>query len=664
MNRDGSNKLTISSPLECHKSGTLTWSLIGIDTGVDNPMFAAIETAAGSPEKQLVFYELDLGLNHLVRKLVFSAPLSAHRLVAVPAGSTGPGGVLVLCESGLFVFRHPKNEAFEIRKTIPLRLGWSAPPPLVTCLTTSRQRTRFFFLVQTETGDLFKVTLDTSSSSSSPSTQVLRISYFDTLPRAVSLSVLKLSGVLLLAAEAGDHHVYQFRSLGSNDDTVSPFSPRPVAAPLQHLSLLDTWPSLAPLTTAKLLDFDTYMLTTATDPSTLRVLKRGWMSMPLGASALPAPPTGLWALPTSGCLLLSFQGSSRLLSTAGSALAEMPTANSGFEANQTTLDAFELADGTIIQTFVNGFVRLDLSRLTASSSSSSSSSTTTTTASLSSASTSSTLLFKWDCPSPGQQIRLSAHNSHQFLLTTQSHEQYLFEIDSTFHLSLFASASLPFLPSAVELFPIAKGLRRARFLVAADPNSLKVGLFAIEPAASFLQSPMTSIPVPDMPTSLAITLSLTTSELYYLHVGMSNGMLSRVPVDLLSGTPTGPAFPIIVQNGAAVRMRKVSPHHFFILGAQTKYCFNAVETFHQQPVPAYPGLSGVTAFVSPHCPQHGFAAVASHNLVMFVLKPDQSNFHTYSQQQLPSIPRQHIHTSNLIFHLFACSSASPIPEHP
>lgn len=43
LNRDTAAKLTISSPLEAHKSHTIVFSIIGLDMGFDNPVFAAIE---------------------------------------------------------------------------------------------------------------------------------------------------------------------------------------------------------------------------------------------------------------------------------------------------------------------------------------------------------------------------------------------------------------------------------------------------------------------------------------------------------------------------------------------------------------------------------------------------------------------------------------------
>lgn len=80
LNRDSANQLTISSPLEAHKSRHIVFALAALDNGFENPLFAAIELdytdadedpsgeGASEAQKHLVIYELDLGLNHVVRK--------------------------------------------------------------------------------------------------------------------------------------------------------------------------------------------------------------------------------------------------------------------------------------------------------------------------------------------------------------------------------------------------------------------------------------------------------------------------------------------------------------------------------------------------------------------------------------------------------------------
>ncbi len=50
--------LTISSPLEAHKSHTLCFSLCGVDVGFDNPTFAALEVMLNKQLEAVVFSPL------------------------------------------------------------------------------------------------------------------------------------------------------------------------------------------------------------------------------------------------------------------------------------------------------------------------------------------------------------------------------------------------------------------------------------------------------------------------------------------------------------------------------------------------------------------------------------------------------------------------------
>ena len=91
MNRDAEARLTISSPLEAHKANTYTYYTIGVDVGFDNPLFACLEmdyeetdssASADPPSQFLTYYELDLGLNHVVRKYNEALDDTANMLIA------------------------------------------------------------------------------------------------------------------------------------------------------------------------------------------------------------------------------------------------------------------------------------------------------------------------------------------------------------------------------------------------------------------------------------------------------------------------------------------------------------------------------------------------------------------------------------------------------
>lgn len=93
LNRDSAANLTISSPLEAHKAHTIIHSIVGVDVGFENPLFACLEVdyseadqdptgaAFENAEKMLTYYELDLGLNHVVRKWSEATDSRANMLI-------------------------------------------------------------------------------------------------------------------------------------------------------------------------------------------------------------------------------------------------------------------------------------------------------------------------------------------------------------------------------------------------------------------------------------------------------------------------------------------------------------------------------------------------------------------------------------------------------
>lgn len=86
---------------------------------------------------------------------------------------------------------------------IPRRRGVTEDPGRKRTIVSGvmhKMRGAFFFLLQTEDGDLFKVTLDYDDEQG---VSRVRIKYFDTVPVASSLCILK-SGFLFVASETGN----------------------------------------------------------------------------------------------------------------------------------------------------------------------------------------------------------------------------------------------------------------------------------------------------------------------------------------------------------------------------------------------------------------------------------------------------------------------------
>ena len=77
-----------------------------------------------------------------------------------------------------------------------------------------QKKGKFFGLVQIELGDVFKATINIGTTKLEGVTVVESISlaYFDSLPPANSLNISK-KGMLSVAAEFGDHGLYQFERI-------------------------------------------------------------------------------------------------------------------------------------------------------------------------------------------------------------------------------------------------------------------------------------------------------------------------------------------------------------------------------------------------------------------------------------------------------------------
>lgn len=207
--RDTENKMTISSPLEAHKSNTICFDLVGLDVGYENPLFACLEVDYGdsdndnSPvntgdyEKLLVYYEMDLGLNHVIRKNFEVVDKSAHMLASVPGAPDGPGGVLVFCEN-FVVYKKPNHE--DRYTAYPKRYDYNETREvMIVACTSYKRKDMFFVLAQTEFGDIFKIGLERTNEN----VHGIMIQYFDTIQVSVSINVL-LTGYLFAASESSN----------------------------------------------------------------------------------------------------------------------------------------------------------------------------------------------------------------------------------------------------------------------------------------------------------------------------------------------------------------------------------------------------------------------------------------------------------------------------
>ncbi|QIW96186.1 hypothetical protein AMS68_001704 [Peltaster fructicola] len=218
-----------SSPHEANSWATINFAMCALDCGTDNPIFAALEvdyteleadstgTAYENREKILSYYTVDLGLNHVVRTWSEPVDYTANKLFAVPGGSRGPSGVIV-CAKGRLYYVHDKFSSLSVQ--IPRRAGpledASRDRIIVAGILVKTPRGGgFFMLLQTDDGDLFKLTVELDEEVAEPVS--LKIKYFDTVPLASYLISLR-RGFLYVAAENGPTKLYNVTSLADDDD--------------------------------------------------------------------------------------------------------------------------------------------------------------------------------------------------------------------------------------------------------------------------------------------------------------------------------------------------------------------------------------------------------------------------------------------------------------
>eukprot|EP00198_Chlamydomonas_reinhardtii_P011963 XP_001701300.1 nuclear pre-mRNA splicing factor, component of splicing factor 3b [Chlamydomonas reinhardtii] len=368
LNRDAAANLTISSPLEAHKSHHITFSICGMDCGFDNPIFAAIELdyseadqdptgeAASLAQKHLTFYEMDLGLNNVVRKWTEPVDNGANLLIAVPGGADGPGGVL---------------DHEEVRAVIPRRSDLPGDRGvLIVSYATHKKKAYSFFLVQSEYGDIYKVTL----SYEGEAVTEVKVKYFDTIPVTASIAVLK-TGFLFAASEYGNHALYQFVGTGEDDDDVESSSAQLVATeegfqpvffeprPLKNLLLIDEMASLMPITDMKVANLlgeeipQIYALCGRGPRASLSVLRPGLAVTELAVSPLPGAPTAVWTVRRAASdeydayIVVSFANATLVFSI-GEEVKE--TNESGFLGTVPTLHTQLLADNSMLQVYPGG----------------------------------------------------------------------------------------------------------------------------------------------------------------------------------------------------------------------------------------------------------------------------------------------------------------------
>ena len=610
MNRDNEANLTISSPLEANKSHMIVFHMCALDCGLDNPIFAAIELdygdadadpsgeAVAEVQKHLTYYELDLGLNHVVRK--WSEPIDngANHLIPVPGGSDGPGGVLVCCEN-FIIYKHQNHD--EVRAVIPRRTSLAGDRGvLIVSSAGHRSKNSFFFLAQSEYGDVYKLSVEFSGETVSE----VKVKYFDTIPPCVSMCVLK-TGFLFAASEFGNHALYQFAGIG-DDDTVESssatlmeteegfepvfFDPRP----LTNLYLIDTIESMCPI-----LDMQAHNLTEEDMPqlytlcgtgsrSSLRILRQGIAMSELAMSPLPGQPNAIFTVKKSSSeeydsyIVVSFLNATLVLSI-GDTVNE--TSDSGILGTTTSLDVCLMSDESLLQIHPGGLRHIKADKR----------------------------INEWRTPGR-KQISKCTCNSKQVVIALTGGDVIYFELDSAGQLIEVEKLETNGDIACLDIGPVPEGALRNRFLAMGSYDGT-VRVMSLSPD-DCLQTLAVQALKGSSPSSLLILETPATESTQgsvLLNIGMANGVLMRATIDQVSGQLSDMRMRFLgARAPKLVRTNVRGTPSLLALSTRPWLGYSEKGTFVIAPI-SYVAMEEGCSFSSEQCPE-GVVAISNQTL--------------------------------------------------
>ncbi|KAJ8941332.1 hypothetical protein NQ318_004776, partial [Aromia moschata] len=625
LNRDAQARLTISSPLEAHKSNTLVYHMVGVDVGYDNPIFACLEIdyeeadtdptgeAAQKTQQTLTFYELDLGLNHVVRK--YSEPLEEHAnfLVTVPGGDDGPSGVLI-CSENYLTYKN-LGDQHDIRCPIPRRRNDLDDPErgmIFVCSATHKTKSMFFFLAQTEQGDIFKITLETDEDMVTE----IKLKYFDTVPVATAMCVLK-TGFLFIASEFGNHYLYQIAHLGDDDDELEFSSAMPLEEgdtfffaprPLRNLVLVDEIESLSPIlssTVADLAGEDTpqlYMLCGRGPRSSLRVLRHGLEVSEMAVSELPGNPNAVWTVKRrsdddyDAYIIVSFLNATLVLSI-GETVEEVT--DSGFLGTTPTLSCSALSDDALVQVYPDGIRHICADKR----------------------------VNEWKAGK--KSIVKCAVNQRQVVIALSGGELVYFEMDPTGQLHEYKERKR--MNSDVVCMALASvppGEQRSWFLAVGLADST-VRIISLDPSDCL--APRSMQPLPVCAESLCIVemgctdrdpdnaAAASTTSTLYLNIGLQNGALLRTVLDPVTGDLTDTRTRYLGSRPVKLfRIRMQQSEAVLAMSSRSWLSYYYQSRFYLTPL-SYESLEYASGFSSEQCPE-GIVAISTNTLRILALE--------------------------------------------
>lgn len=546
--RRPSGEITISSPHEANQSNLLCTDLCALDTHWSHPMFAAIEVDYAAVEngssshsisqKSLNYYTVDLGLNHVAKSWTAPCDPTANKIFTVPGGTEGPSGALV-CAEGRLYYMHKGMQA-PVTIPIPQRQGAleTARSRYIVCgsMFCNKKRQSFFFLLQTDDGDVFKLTLEmTRVAKTKWTVDFLRLRYFETLPLARSMLIIQTPAFLYVLAETGPSMLYHIMGLADDEDfepwnsfdsatfadhrhKLEPLSFRPRDR-LKYLSHELEIPALHPL-----MRTDVENLTGEDTPQIYAIQGRGHNSVfktirhGVSVEEIVASPLGnvpydkIWSLKRAVddeyhyYILLSSSYTDR--TTVLGIGDEVETLeDTSFLASRATITAAQMGEDSHVQVHARGVRTISGNGAVA----------------------------EWPCPTHCT-IAVAAANQRQLILGLSSNELAFFFMGTNGELN--ALEDFPEMSdriTAIGIGPTPKGQQQAKYgVVGCEDKTIRV-------LSTDLDSPLEARSVQalsDVPTSIEVVEMVdpkSNGSVTYVHIGLKSGLYLRAIIDEATG---------------------------------------------------------------------------------------------------------------------------------
>ncbi|CDO91890.1 unnamed protein product [Kluyveromyces dobzhanskii CBS 2104] len=362
-------KLVVASPVEIHRNRRVTLAFAACDVGLDNPVSVAVEVESETNDHFLSFYTMDLGLNTLmVQKEHLLEDKSINFVMQCPnfhqykmntrrnGGETDEDSInpFVICGYDGYLTLRDLEGCYEVSVQLPVRNNVSST--IIINGTVHKLKKDFFILMQSNHGDLYKVSIVPDEESRDP---VLEISHFDTIPPSEDIHIFK-SGTVFNVSEFGTSYLSQFESLGENLDKTTSYTPGrrsfiDAKTSLGNLSILDSLKSLNPLTSFHVSKSTPLTILAAANQSgSVTKLTSAVDFEELISTALPISASKIWTLKvprrqTHSLLFLSMETSTTILKIREGTIEDFSGDSNPFITDKSSLFVGTMLEKSIIQ---------------------------------------------------------------------------------------------------------------------------------------------------------------------------------------------------------------------------------------------------------------------------------------------------------------------------